>query len=90
MGVEGSVPKATKPTAIPCIRTNRDPVEGPTGLPVAQVVPSPNTMFPAGVSTLSGTAFGKVGVNHVRMSYAASRERIQTALDRINDFVAKL
>jgi aspartate aminotransferase len=46
-------------------------------------------LLEAGVSTLSGTAFGKVGVNHVRMSYAASRERIQTALDRINDFVAK-
>jgi aspartate aminotransferase len=47
-------------------------------------------LLEAGVSTLAGTAFGRVGVNHVRMSYAASRERIQTALDRINDFVAKL
>jgi aspartate aminotransferase len=47
-------------------------------------------LLETGVSTLSGTAFGTVGKDHVRMSYAASRERIREALDRIGAFVASL
>ena len=38
-----------------------------------------------GVSVLSGTAFGQVGANHLRISYANSRENISTALERMRD-----
>ena len=44
----------------------------------------------AGVSVLAGTAFGKVGTHHLRVSYANSRENLQRALERIADTVAKL
>jgi aspartate aminotransferase len=37
----------------------------------------------AGVSVLSGTAFGQVGANHLRISYANSRENITLALERM-------
>jgi aspartate/methionine/tyrosine aminotransferase len=37
----------------------------------------------AGVSVLSGTAFGKVGANHLRVSYANSRANITAALERM-------
>jgi aspartate/methionine/tyrosine aminotransferase len=37
----------------------------------------------AGVSVLSGTAFGQVGRNHLRVSYANSRENISLALERM-------
>jgi aspartate aminotransferase len=40
-----------------------------------------------GVCVLAGTAFGDVGVDHVRISYAASREHLAEALDRIATFV---
>jgi aspartate/methionine/tyrosine aminotransferase len=41
-----------------------------------------------GVCTLAGTAFGKVGRDHVRVSYANSRENLREALDRIARFAA--
>jgi aspartate aminotransferase len=41
----------------------------------------------SGVCVLSGTAFGSVGADHVRISYAASREHLAEALDRIASFV---
>jgi aspartate aminotransferase len=37
----------------------------------------------AGVAALAGTAFGAFGEGYLRLSYANSRENIQTALDRI-------
>ena len=40
-----------------------------------------------GVCVLAGTAFGGVGVNHIRISYANSRQNLSKALDRIRDFV---
>ena len=40
-----------------------------------------------GVCVLAGTAFGGVGVNHIRISYANSRANLSKALDRIRDFV---
>ena len=36
-----------------------------------------------GVSVLSGTAFGRVGADHLRVSYANSRENLPLALERI-------
>jgi len=42
----------------------------------------------AGVCVLAGTAFGQVGRDHVRISYANSRENLAEALRRIGAFVA--
>ena len=43
----------------------------------------------AGVACLSGTAFGRHGEGHLRLSYAASRENILKALERIGDVLAR-
>jgi aspartate/methionine/tyrosine aminotransferase len=40
-----------------------------------------------GVCVLAGTAFGGVGVDHIRISYANSRENLEEALRRIRAFV---
>ncbi len=42
----------------------------------------------AGVSVLSGTAFGQQGVGSLRVSYANSQENLRQALVRISDFLA--
>jgi aspartate/methionine/tyrosine aminotransferase len=44
----------------------------------------------AGVSVLAGTAFGQVGRDHVRISYANSRENLAAALERIGGVLAAL
>jgi aminotransferase len=44
----------------------------------------------AGVCVLAGTAFGHVGTEHVRISYANSRENLTEALGRIGRFVEGL
>src|SRR3954468_9959950 len=44
----------------------------------------------AGVCVLAGTAFGGVGTNHIRISYANSRANLTKALGRIGEFVAGL
>jgi aspartate/methionine/tyrosine aminotransferase len=44
----------------------------------------------AGVCVLAGTAFGGVGTDHIRISYANSRENLTEALNRIRAFVAQL
>jgi aspartate aminotransferase len=44
----------------------------------------------AGVSVLSGSAFGHVGRDHLRVSYANSRENLSEALRRFADVVARL
>ena len=43
-----------------------------------------------GVCVLSGTAFGRIGSDHIRISYANSRENLAEALERIRDFVGSL
>ena len=47
-------------------------------------------LYEGGVCTPSGTAFGKVGKDHIRISYANSQANIRTALDRIGQFVGTL
>jgi aspartate/methionine/tyrosine aminotransferase len=42
----------------------------------------------AGVAVLPGTAFGRVGRENLRLSYANSRENLSHAIDRIGDFLA--
>ena len=44
----------------------------------------------AGVCVLAGTAFGGVGTDHIRVSYANSRENLTEALGRIGRFVEGL
>jgi aspartate aminotransferase len=44
----------------------------------------------AGVCVLAGTAFGGIGSDHIRISYANSRENLSLALDRIRGVVAAL
>jgi aspartate/methionine/tyrosine aminotransferase len=44
----------------------------------------------ADVCVLAGTAFGGVGTDHIRISYANSRENLTEALGRIGRFVAGL
>jgi aspartate aminotransferase len=41
-------------------------------------------MHEAGVAIVPGTAFGKTSVDYVRFSFAASRDNIQKALDKIS------
>jgi aspartate aminotransferase len=43
-----------------------------------------------GISVLSGTAFGRVGRDHIRISYANSQANIRTALGRIRTLAEKL
>ncbi len=45
-------------------------------------------LYEAGVCVLAGTAFGGIGGNHIRISYANSRENLSEALHRIRSFVA--
>jgi aspartate aminotransferase len=44
----------------------------------------------AGVCVLSGTAFGQVGRDHLRVSYANSQANLHRALERIGEVVAGL
>ncbi len=44
----------------------------------------------AGVCVLAGTAFGGIGTDHIRISYANSRENLATGLGRIRAFVEAL
>ncbi len=44
----------------------------------------------AGVAVLAGTAFGSVGKDNLRLSYANSRENLTRALERMRDFLAAL
>ncbi len=44
----------------------------------------------AGVAVLAGSAFGTVGKDNLRLSYANSRENLSAALDRIGAFLGSL
>ncbi len=43
-----------------------------------------------GVAVLAGTAFGHVGADHLRVSYANSRENLRLALERLDEVVRRL
>jgi aspartate/methionine/tyrosine aminotransferase len=57
-----------------------------TGMTGAEV--TERLLVEAGVSVLAGTAFGREGVDHIRVSYANSRENLALALERIGNLVA--
>ena len=59
-----------------------------TGLQGAEL--AERLLHEAGVCVLAGTAFGGVGTDHIRISYANSRENLTEALRRIDRFVAGL
>jgi aspartate aminotransferase len=44
----------------------------------------------AGVAVLAGSAFGRVGTDNLRISYANSRENLARALERMGDFLEAL
>jgi aspartate/methionine/tyrosine aminotransferase len=44
----------------------------------------------AGVALLAGSAFGQVGKDHLRLSYANSQQNLTLALDRIGKFLEAL
>jgi aspartate/methionine/tyrosine aminotransferase len=56
---------------------------GMTGAELAE-----RLLYEVGVSVLAGTAFGGIGTQHVRLSYANSRENITTALERMRSVIA--
>ncbi len=59
-----------------------------TGLTGAEI--AERLLHEADVCVLAGTAFGGVGTEHIRISYANSRENITEALGRIGRFVEGL
>jgi aspartate aminotransferase len=78
--------------AIPGIRCHRPsgafyvfPDVSGTGLDGAAM--ADRLLHEAGVCVLAGTAFGDVGRDHIRISYATSRENLAEALGRIGRFV---
>jgi aspartate aminotransferase len=44
----------------------------------------------AGIAVLAGSAFGRVGTDNLRISYANSRENLARALERMRDFLEAL
>jgi aspartate/methionine/tyrosine aminotransferase len=56
-----------------------------TGLPGSEL--AERLLHEAGVCVLAGTAFGGYGDDHIRISYATSRENLTEALRRIRGFV---
>lgn len=59
-----------------------------TGLPAGEL--ADRLLNEAGVACLSGTAFGRHGEGHLRLSYANSRENILRALDRMHETLARM
>ncbi len=59
-----------------------------TGLTGAEL--ADRLLSETGVSVLAGTAFGEVGVNHIRLSYANSRENLEEALRRMRTVIEPL
>ena len=59
-----------------------------TGLAGAEL--ADKLLYEGGVSALAGTAFGQVGRNHLRFSYATSRANIEEAIKRVATVVEPL
>jgi aspartate/methionine/tyrosine aminotransferase len=61
-----------------------------SGVPLAADELAARLLDEAGVAVLAGSAFGAVGTDHLRLSYATSREALTEGLDRIGAFLARL
>ena len=59
-------------------------------LPLAADVLADRLLQEAGVAVLAGSAFGRHGTDHLRISYANSRENLALALERMRDFLGRL
>jgi aspartate aminotransferase len=60
------------------------------GVPLGADELAERLLSEAGVALLSGTAFGAAGENHLRLSYATSRERLAEGLERMRRFLEGL
>ena len=56
-----------------------------TGIPADEL--ATRLLDEAGVALLSGSAFGKVGKDNLRLSYANSQENLREALRRMKEFL---
>ena len=59
-------------------------------VPLAADVLADRLLQEAGVAVLAGSAFGRHGTDHLRISYANSRENLALALERMRDFLGRL
>jgi aspartate/methionine/tyrosine aminotransferase len=60
-----------------------------SGVPIDSQRLADRLLEEAGVALLAGEGFGAHGGNHVRISYANSREQLELALDRIREFLGE-
>jgi aspartate/methionine/tyrosine aminotransferase len=60
------------------------------GVPLATDELADRLLEEAGVAVLSGTAFGRATEQHLRLSYATSREHLAEALERMDAFLTSL
>jgi len=58
-----------------------------SGAPIDAEALAERLLDEAGVAVLAGTAFGQVGKDNLRLSYANSRENLERALERMRDFL---
>ena len=61
-----------------------------SGLPIAADLLADRLLDEAGVAVLAGSAFGAVGTDHLRISYANSRQNLSAALERISALLSRL
>ena len=61
-----------------------------SALPLADDVLAARLLEEAGVALLAGSSFGAAGAGHLRVSYAASRERLTEALRRLGEALPAL
>ena len=61
-----------------------------SGVPLPAEELASRLLEEAGVALLAGTAFGAVGRENLRLSYANSPENLDRALQRIGEFIARL
>jgi len=61
-----------------------------SGVPIGADVLAERLLDEAGVAVLAGTAFGQVGKDNLRLSYANSRENLERALERMRDLLVAL
>ena len=60
------------------------------GVPIAADELATRLLDEAGVAVLAGSAFGDVGRDNLRLSYANTRENLSAALERMDAFLARL
>jgi aspartate aminotransferase len=61
-----------------------------SGLPVEADELASRLLDEAGVAVLAGSAFGRHGTGHLRISYATAPERLELGLERLRAFVGAL